>query len=91
MVDWVQEEDDKVCHPCLLKPLADYYLGVLKEATDPQAPEAISSLEKVWDSTDVLTIAKELYRIKSVVGDNLRKDLEELDCFTQSFEGEVEG
>ena len=87
VLDWVQEEDERVCHPCLIKPLAEYYLGTLKEdKADPKAEEAITSLEKAWESADVLTIARELDKIKSEVGNNLRKELVALDCFTQSYE-----
>ena len=91
MVDWIQEEDERVCHPCLLKPLAAYYLGTLREnKADLKAPDMAKSLEGAWESADALTIAKELDKIKSEVGDDLRKDLTTLDCFTQSYEGEVE-
>ena len=91
IVEWVQDEDEKVCHPCLIKPLATYYLGALQDnKTDPKAGELVRGLEKAWESADLLTIAKELDKIKKEVGDNLRKDLLTLDCFTQSYEEEVE-
>ena len=82
IVDWVQEEDEKVCHPCLIRPLANYYLGVLQESEE--AGEQVKNLEKAWESADLLTIAKELDKIKGEVGDQLKKDLIELDCFAQS-------
>ena len=86
IVDWVQEEDEKVCRPCLIKPLANYYLGTLQESTEPKAGELAKNLEKAWESADLLTIAQELDKIKSEVGDDLRKELVALDCFTQSYE-----
>lgn len=90
IVDWVQEEDEKVCRPCLIKPLANYYLGTLQESkAEPKVGELVKNLEKAWKSADLLTIAKELDKIKSEVGDDLRKELVALDCFTQSYEEEV--
>jgi len=85
IADWVEEQDEEVCHPCLIKPLVSYYLGTIKESDDPKAKEAADSIKKAWDSADILTIAKELDKIKKEVGDNLRKELMTLDCFTQSY------
>jgi len=85
IVDWVQEEDEKVCHSCLIKPLVSYYLGTLQESVDPKAKEMEESIKKAWESADLLTIAKELDKIKKEVGDNLRRELVALDCFTQSY------
>lgn len=85
--EWVEEQDGKICHPCLVKPLVSYYLGALQDnKADPRAKEMAASLEKAWGSGDVLTITKELDRIKKEVGDNLRKELVTLDCFAQSYE-----
>lgn len=85
--EWVDEQDGKSCHPCLVKPLVDYYLGTLHgNKADPKAGEMARNLEKAWESGDVLTITKELDNIKKVVGDTLREELVTLDCFAQSYE-----
>lgn len=87
VTNWVEEEDGKVCHPCLISPLADYYLGTLRKNTaDPKAEQMIKNLEKAWESKNILTIAQELDKIKNEVGDDLRKELVTLDCFAQSYE-----
>lgn len=85
---WLQEEkpedqSGKNCHICRISPLANFYLGVLEEA---QASDQIKTLETAHASGNGLTIAQALDKIKSEVGDTLRKDLEELDCFAQCFE-----
>lgn len=85
IVDWVQEEDEEVCHPCLIKPLINYYLGTIQESTDSKAKEMAENIKKAWESADLLTIAKELDKVKKEVGDNLRRELITLDCFTQSY------
>ncbi len=82
---WVQETDDKSCHPCLISPLTSYYLGVLKDAG---ATAQADFLEQAWneDSPDKpLTIAKAMDKIKQEVGNDLKKKLIVLDCFTQSY------
>lgn len=83
---WIQEKDEKVCHPCLLKPLASYYLGELEKAG---AKPQIVKLEKAWDTADVLTIAQAMDSIKTEVGDDLKNALVALDCFTQSYVDEA--
>jgi len=86
ITDWVEEENGKSCHPCLIKPLVSYYLGTIEKSNDPKAKEATANVKKAWESSDILTIAKELDKVKKEVGDNLRKELITLDCFTQSYE-----
>lgn len=87
MSEWVEEQDEKSCHPCLVKPLVSYYLGALQDSkADPKAKEMARNLEKAWESGNVLTITKELDNIKKVVGDTLREELVTLDCFAQSYE-----
>lgn len=88
---WVEEQDEKSCHPCLIKPLAGYYMGTLQEnKSDPKAGEMAKKLEKAWESSDVLTIAQALDSIKTEVGDDLHKELMSLDCFAQTYQVEEE-
>ena len=83
ILDWVKTENSKQCPSCLIKPLASSYLGALTEA---QADDQIAKLNKAWETADILTIAEALDNIKNEVGDNLKQELLELDCFTQSYE-----
>ena len=85
MAEWVEIEDEQECHPCLIAPLAGHYAGILEEA---KATPQMDELQKAWDSEDVLTIAKALDTIKKEVGEDLKNELEILDCFTQSFKSE---
>lgn len=86
---WVQEYLDKGeqpgqnCAPCTIKPLAGFYLGTLEEA---KATRQVTELKKAWETGDLLTIARALDTIKQEVGDNLKPDLIELDCYAQSGE-----
>lgn len=84
--DWLKAgEKDGNCPPCLMKPLTGMYLSTLKEA---KATDQVKSLKTAWKSGDALTIAKTLDTIKAEVGDNLRKNLVELDCMAQSHKDE---
>ncbi len=83
IADWVKEESPERCPPCLVKPLASNYLGALQDA---KADSQIAMLNKAWETANVLTIAEALDTIKSEVGDNLKQELLELDCFAQSYE-----
>lgn len=80
--NWMEGgEKDGNCPPCLIKPLAEMYLGVLEQASDN---EHVDALQKAWGSNDALTIAETLDNIKAEVGDKLKKDLVLLDCMAQS-------
>jgi len=73
-------ETNENCPPCLMAPLASMYLQNLRTAKE----DAIADkLEKVFEQGDLLTIARFLDNIKSDVGEPLRNDLRELDCFAQ--------
>ncbi len=85
IAEWVREENTKQCPPCLVKPLASSYLGALN-AAGPEAAPQVAKLNEAWDTADMLTIAKALDTIKLEVGENLKKELVELDCFAQSYE-----
>ncbi len=74
-------EKDGNCPPCLIKPLAELYLGKLEDVSDK---EHIELLHNAWSTNEALTIADALDKIKSEVGDKLKKDLVLLDCMAQS-------
>ena len=79
--DWANgSKTDENCPPCLMAPLASMYLGTLREANENELAER---LEKVFEDGDLLTIARNLDSIKGDVGEPLRKELRELDCFAQ--------
>lgn len=80
--EWVQEQDPDICHSCLMKPLASYYMGILKEAN---AEAQAQKLEEAWNTEDVLTIARTMDIIKDEVREDLKKDLIAIDCFTQNY------
>ena len=80
--EWLQGgETPDHCPPCLIKPLAEHYLGALEAAREQ---DQVQVLQKAWDTGDALTIAETLDKIKSEVGDNLKKSLVKLDCMAQS-------
>lgn len=83
--DWVQDQNAKQCPVCVLRPTAEYYMGILQKAN---RPEQLKKLEEAWSSQEVLTIARTMDRIKAEVGEDLKKDLITIDCFAQSFEPE---
>lgn len=81
--EWIKEpETDESCPPCLIAPLSSYYLGSLEEAGEKALAE---ELKVVFQAGDIYKIAKKLDNIKSDVGDKLKADLLELDCFAQVF------
>ena len=79
---WLEKDDDGKCPPCMMAPLASYYLGVLKKAGETKKAQ---ELEDVFAKGDILTLGKKLDTIKSEVGEAIKKDLLELDCFAQSY------
>lgn len=73
------------CPPCMIAPLAGVYLGELEKAGETELSER---LKKVFEQGDILTIAKELDNIKLEVGEALRNELRDLDCFAQTPESQ---
>jgi len=71
------------CRPCQIEPLASLYLEVL-DRTEEQA--AAQALIEAYDSKDILTIARAMDTIKAGARDEVRVELERLDCFAESFE-----
>ena len=83
VTDWIREnKDDPSCPPCLIPPLASYYLGALEKAGEK---ELAAQLKKVFEDGSLLTTCQELDRIKSEGGEALGKELIDLDCFAQSY------
>jgi len=82
IADWVEDEKAEGCPPCLISPLSSLYLGTLEEEGEEQLA---SELKKVFKEGDVLTISKKLDSIKTDVGESLRNQLRNLDCFAQTF------
>ncbi len=78
--EWINDKEG--CPPCLVAPLASYYLGTLEHAGEKKLAE---ELKKIYEGGDTLTIIKKLDSIKESVGDALLKQLRDLDCFAQSF------
>ncbi len=84
VAEWVKDKQarKKGCPPCLIAPLSSYYLGALEEAGET---ELVAELKQVFEEGDLLTISKKLDTIKTNVGEELRKQLRNLDCFAQTF------
>ena len=80
--DWVQDKKAVGCPPCLISPLSSYYLGTLEEAGETKLA---TELKQIFEEGNVLTISKKLDSIKTDVGEALRKQLRDLDCFAQTF------
>jgi len=80
--NWIEDETEEKCNSCLLSPLAGYYLGELQDAGEDKLAK---ELENIFAEGDVLTIAKKLDSIKSVVGEPIRQNLLNLDCLAQSY------
>ena len=78
--EWIKSKEG--CPPCLVAPLASYYLGALNEAGETQLAE---ELVKAYESADILTITAKLDSIKGNVGEALQKQLRNLDCYAQTF------
>jgi len=81
--DWFERGETKdSCPPCMITPLASYYVGVLEEVGETELAE---HLKQTYEQGDALTIAEELDRIKLDAGTELKSELEKLDCMAQSF------
>lgn len=78
--EWVQTNPPDSCPPCLIAPLASYYLGILQEAGEQ---ELATELENTFHDGDALTIARSMDKIKASVGSTIKTNLENLDCMAQ--------
>ncbi len=87
MEKWLSEEDEGAqCHECILTPIADFYLGALQEAN---AESQIKQLKEAWVTADLLTIGKVMDKVKSEVGETLKKRLINFDCLAQTYKPEA--
>ena len=84
IAEWVGDKkaNEESCPPCLIGPLSSYYLGALEEAGETKL---VTELKQLFEEGNVLTISKKLDNIKLNVGEALRKQLRNLDCFAQTF------
>lgn len=74
---------EKNCPPCLMSPLAGNYITVLEEAgLKAEADE----LKTAWNQKDVVVVARALDTIKKKVSPQIKSQLEDLDCFAQTYE-----
>ena len=80
IAEWLESKEG--CPPCLIAPLASYYLGVLNDAGETTLAE---ELKKTFEEGNALTICQKLDNIKSNVGEALLKQLRNLDCHAQTF------
>lgn len=80
LAEWLGNKEG--CPPCLIAPLASYYLGALNAAGETNLAE---ELKKTFEEGDALTICQKLDNIKSDVGEALLKQLRNLDCYAQTF------
>lgn len=71
------------CTPCRIQPLASLYAGVLENAGEV---EAAKKLYEAYETQDILTIAKSMDTIKASAKNEIRQQLESLDCLAQSPE-----
>lgn len=89
MADWIAEPDPKVCRPCTLGPVAQWYRDELKTQGQTEHAATLEELAErtnVDDPASVLTMCQELDKIKASVGIPLRERLEDFDCAVQSFD-----
>lgn len=85
VLEWLEDENSPGCPPCLIAPLSSYYLGALEQNGETKLAGELKSL---FEEGDALTICKKLDTIKSDVGDSLKQQLRNLDCFAQTFKPE---
>ena len=80
--DWIKGETPDNCPPCLIKPLAEFYLGALADAGETKH---IERLTEAWETEDILTIATAMDNIKAEVGEPLKQVLRGFDCSAQTL------
>ena len=94
MKEWIEQgTEGGECRPCLLVPVAQWYLSELQEqGHQKEAGELVSVIEAVEQGGgNELTLAEALDSIKASASDELAARLKEFDCAAQSWESEAEG
>ena len=87
MRDWIQQPDDKICRPCLLGPVIQWYRDELQaKGLNDLAIEVEGAIEG-----GEITMATKLDEIKSKVSPELKARLREFDCYAQIYKGEEDG
>jgi hypothetical protein len=85
MATWVQQPSgDGLCRPCLLAPVTQWYMDVLKTQG---MNDLASTLEGAIDGGEV-ALATKLDEVKSQVPAEVRARLKEFDCHAQLYKGE---
>jgi hypothetical protein len=84
MEEWIKQPDDKICRPCLLGPVTQWYRDELQEN---RLGELAKEVESAVDNGEVALAAK-LDEIKEKVSPELKERLREFDCHAQLYKGE---
>jgi hypothetical protein len=82
--EWVKHPG-KVCRPCTLPLLANWYVSELEESGDRVQSDRIKRISEDPDITPE-ALAAELDDIKKSVSSSMRERLKEFDCSVQSNE-----
>ncbi len=82
MADWVGENDPKVCRPCMLAPVVQWYAEELRAAGKTGLA---LKLEEQANTEEPLTLCRELDTIKEQAEEPLRERLLDFDCAAQTF------
>jgi hypothetical protein len=88
MATWVQQPNGEgPCRPCLLAPVTQWYMDVLKTGG---MEELATELERAVDGGEVELAAK-LDEVKGRVSPEVRARLKEFDCHAQLYKGDADG
>jgi hypothetical protein len=90
MKEWVAIKDPngKVCKPCLMGPVVQWYRDELKEQGQTEIAETLEKTVNTIEGDEqeiALTICGELDTIKESVDVALRERLKDFDCAIQAF------
>jgi hypothetical protein len=88
MATWVQQPNgDGPCRPCLLAPVTQWYMDVLKTAG---MDNLATDLEGAVDGGEI-ALATKLDEVKSKVPPEVSARLKEFDCHAQLYKGGEDG
>jgi bacterioferritin (cytochrome b1) len=93
MKEWMEGQEEekegkKVCKPCMLAPVGQWYYNELKEQGHQDIADALEKTITEVEGTpeeQALTICQELDTIKESVEEPLRERLKDFDCAIQAF------